>query len=116
MVTAQGQGLGAPTDSGTPCGGCLIVADVAGIVWYSEVFQLAAATIVNNIFVANQTSSSGRVVATSRRTITAGAGHVTISPNSLGGPELQILYSPTLTIANATLYVYFFSIIEEKLK
>lgn len=115
MVTAQNQELGAPTASAPSCGGCLVVADVAGIVWYSEVFQLAAATIINNIFVANQTRSSGRVVATSRRTITAGAGQVTISPNSLGGPELQIQYSPTLTIANATLYVYLFSTTEGEL-
>lgn len=116
MVTAQNQELGAPTASGLPCGGCLIVADVAGIVWYSEVFQFAAATVVNNIYVANQTSSSGRVVATSRRTITAGVGQVTIRPNSLGGPELQIQYSPTLTIANATLYVYLFLTAEGELK
>lgn len=103
MLTAQSQELGAPTASAQSCGGCTIVADVAGIVWYSEVFQFVAATVVNNIYVANQTSSSGRVVATSRRTITAGAGQVTITPNSLGGPELQVQYSPTLTIANATL-------------
>lgn len=110
MITAQSQGLGAPTASVTNCGGCQLVADVAGIVWYSEVFQLAAATIVNAIYVANQTSSSGRIVATSRRTITATAGQVTIRPNSLGGgPELQVQYASTYVIANATLYVYSFS-------
>lgn len=114
MITAQSQGLGAPTASVTNCGGCELVADVAGIVWYSEVFQLAAATIVNAIYVANQTSSSGRIVATSRRTITASAGQVTIRPNSLGGgPELQVQYSPTLVIANATLYVYSFQKLKE---
>lgn len=116
MITAQNQGLGAPTASVTNCGGCLVVADVAGIVWYSEVFQLAAATVVNAIYVANQTSSSGRVVATSRRTITASAGQITIRPNSLGGgPDLQVQYAPTLTIANATLYVYFLSKTEGEL-
>lgn len=106
MITAQNQELGAPTASAVSCGGCVVVADVAGIVWYSEVFQFAAATVINNIYVANQTISSGRVVATSRRTITASAGQVTISPNSLGGPELQVQYSSVLTIGNATLYVY----------
>ena len=103
VVTAQSQELGAPTASAQSCGGCTIVADVAGIVWYSEVFQTVVATVVNNIYVANQTSSSGRVVATSRRTITASAGQVTITPNSSGGPELQVQYSPTLILANATL-------------
>lgn len=117
VIPALSQGLGAPTASPTSCGSCLVVADVAGIVWYSEVFQLAAVTIVNAIYVANQTSSSGRVVATSRRTITASEGQVTIRPNSLGGgPELQVQYAPTLTIANATLYVYFSSKTEGELK
>lgn len=44
------------TTAGQTCGGCVIVADVAGIVWYSEVFINTAATAFVGVGVGNNGS------------------------------------------------------------
>lgn len=90
------------------CGGCTIVADVAGIVWYSEIFINTAATAVVSINNGNGTSGA-RVTRTS---VVRNEGQFTFNPQAGSAafgtvPAVNIGYSSITTIAGATLYVSF---------
>lgn len=50
--------LGGPQNEGSSCGACYVVADVAAVVWYSEIFLNVAATRVLNVAVGNSTRAT----------------------------------------------------------
>lgn len=95
--------LAAPavTSSGAPvsCGGCYVVADVAGLVWYSEVFVNTAATAMVSVGMAN---NGTRATMTS---IVQNEGDFTFGPGvePTGAALNQINYDSVLTIAGAVL-------------
>ncbi|MCJ1464130.1 hypothetical protein MMC07_002743 [Pseudocyphellaria aurata] len=77
LVSAPAQSLGGPADTATAtCGGCFVVAEVLGIVWYSEVFAYNAATAYVSVGSGNTTGRTTRVSVvenTERFTIRPGA-------------------------------------------
>ncbi|KAL8735254.1 MAG: hypothetical protein Q9181_002886 [Wetmoreana brouardii] len=85
------------------CGGCVIIADVAGIVWYSEVFINTAATAVVGV----NTGNGSRVTRTS---IIQNEGQFTFNPAAgtaaYGTPPSAVTsvgFDSVTTIAGATL-------------
>ncbi|KAL8829376.1 MAG: hypothetical protein Q9170_006193 [Blastenia crenularia] len=97
---APGSSTGAPAS----CGGCYIVADVAGVVWYSGVFANNAATAVVAIGLGNGTR-------TTRTSIVENTAVFTFNPG-LGGSAAfgptplavtSIGYDSTTVIGGATL-------------
>ncbi|KAL8983341.1 MAG: hypothetical protein Q9205_002388 [Flavoplaca limonia] len=56
LQSLEGPAEDASTIAGQNCGGCIIVADVAGIVWYEEVFINTAATAFVGVAVGNNGS------------------------------------------------------------
>ena len=112
--------LAAPAPSGgSGCGGCYLVADVAGectasydkdnatklptigVVWYQEVFINTAATAVVSVGVGNGTSAT-------RTSIYQNEGQLTVgNPSASAGSVAltQLNYQPTANIEGAQLYV-----------
>ena len=93
------------TTAGQTCGGCVIVADVAGIVWYSEVFINTAATAFVGVGVGNNGS---RVTRTS---IVQNEAEFTFNPQAgtaaFGTAPLAVTnvgFVTSTEIAGATLY------------
>ncbi|CAO1604418.1 hypothetical protein XANCAGTX0491_007975 [Xanthoria calcicola] len=56
LQSLEGPAQGPTTTAGQTCGGCIIVADVVGIVWYEEVFINTAATAFVGVGVGNNGS------------------------------------------------------------
>ena len=91
--------LAAPTTATTSsCGGCYLIADVAGLVWYSEVFLNPAATALVSVGVGNGT----RVTRTS---VIQNEGEFTFNPSATvsGGALTQLNYQPTVNVGGAVL-------------
>ena len=91
----------ASSSSGAPvsCGGCYVVANVAGLVWYSEVFINTAATALVSVGAAN---NGTRATSTS---IIQNEGDFTFGPGlpATGAALNQINYDSSLTISGAVL-------------
>ena len=81
------------------CGGCYLVADVAGLVWYSEVFVNSATAIVS-VGVGNGTRAT-------RTSVLQNEGAFTFTPGEAGGSAAltQVAFDPTVSISGAILYV-----------
>ena len=93
--------LAVPTTATTPaCGGCYLIADVAGLVWYSEVFLNTAATAFVSVGVGNGTSVT-------RTSVIQDEGEFTFNPSETvsGGALTQLNYQPTVNVGGAILYV-----------
>jgi len=91
--------LAGPATATTPsCGGCYLVADVAGLVWYSEVFINTAATAFVSVGVGNGTSAT-------RTSIVENEGAFTFNPTATvsGGALTQLNYQPTVNVGGAIL-------------
>lgn len=91
--------LAAPDSaSSAACGGCYLVADVAGVVWYQEVFINTAATAVVSVGVGNGTSAT-------RTSIVQNEGQLTVgNPTTVPeGALTQINFQPTANIGGAEL-------------
>ena len=90
--------LAAPTTATTSCGGCYLIADIAGLVWYSEVFLNTAATALVSVGVGNGT----RVTRTS---VVQDEGEFTFNPSDTvsGGALTQLNYQPTVNVGGAIL-------------
>ncbi|KAL8801239.1 MAG: hypothetical protein Q9182_004588 [Xanthomendoza sp. 2 TL-2023] len=56
LQSLQGPAQAPTTTAGQTCGGCVIIADVAGFVWYSEIFVNTAATAFVGVGVGNNGS------------------------------------------------------------
>ncbi|KAG8531121.1 uncharacterized protein KY384_004478 [Bacidia gigantensis] len=85
--------------SGNGCNECQLVADVAGLVWYSQVFLNTAATNVVQVGVNNASR-------TTRTSIIQNEGEFTYAPggDANGGQALtQLNYEPSVTVAGAVL-------------
>ncbi|KAK3173045.1 hypothetical protein OEA41_006373 [Lepraria neglecta] len=91
---------GTASASGPSCGGCYIVADVAGLVWYSEIFIHTAATAVVSVGVGNGTSAT-------RTSITQNEGELTYNlASTAGGVLAQVNYSPSFTLGGAVFILH----------
>jgi len=95
--------LAAPaiSSSGTTvsCGGCYVVADVAGLVWYSEVFVNTAATAMVSVGAATNGTRA------TRTSIVQNEGDFTFGPGveATGAALNQINFDSSITIAGAVL-------------
>ena len=80
------------------CGGCYVVADVAGLVWYSEIFVNTAATAQVLVGTANGTRAT-------RTSIVQNEGQFTFGPDgqATGAALNQINFDSTIEIAGAVL-------------
>ena len=91
--------MAGPASATTPsCGGCYLVADVAGLVWYSEVFINTAATAFVSVGVGNGTSATRTSVVENEGDFTFSLG-ATVS----GGALTQLNYQPTVNVGGAIL-------------
>lgn len=82
------------------CGGCYLVADVAGLVWYSELFIHTAATAVVSVGNANGTSATRTSIMQNEGVFTYNAAN----PNGDGGGALtQLAFNPTTDVGGALL-------------
>lgn len=88
-----------PTGASQGCGSCLLVADVAGLVWYSQVFLNNAATELVGVGVNNGTRAT-------RTSVIQNEGEFTYNPASAsgGGALTQVNFEPSITISGAVLY------------
>ena len=81
------------------CGGCYLVADVAGLVWYSEIFVNSANAVVS-VGVGNGTRAT-------RTSVIQNEGAITF--NTAGASQsaalTQVAFNPTVSISGAILYV-----------
>lgn len=86
--------------SAPACGGCYLVADVAGLVWYSEIFIHTAATALVSVGVGNGTSAT-------RTSILQNEGAFTFAPSDTkaAGALTQLNFAPMATVGGAVLYV-----------
>lgn len=84
--------------SASACGGCYIVADVAGIVFYSEVFQQTVATAVVSVGVANGSRSTST-------SVVQAYPQITINPAAPdGGPAIEaVSYASEVSLNGAVL-------------
>ena len=85
--------------SSQPCGGCYLVADVAGLVWYSEIFLNTAATELVSVGVGNGTRAT-------RTSVLQNEGAFTFNPaaTAAGSNALtQVAFDPTVSISGAIL-------------
>jgi len=91
-----------PSSSTVTCGGCYIVADVAGIVWYSEVFINTGATAVVNVGVGNGTRATSTSLIRNEAQFTFNPSMAT----AMGSPLAltSVHYDSTVTVAGAVLY------------
>ena len=99
MQSGPAPDLAGPTTATTPsCGGCYLVADVAGLVWYSEVFINTAATAYVSVGVGNGTSAT-------RTSIVENEGEFTFNPAATvsGNALTQLNYQPTVNVGGAIL-------------
>ncbi|KAL8687423.1 MAG: hypothetical protein Q9224_005157 [Gallowayella concinna] len=80
LQSLQGSAEEPTTTAGQTCGGCVIIADVAGFVWYSEVFIDTAATAFVGVGVGNNGS---RVTRTS---IVRNDAEFTFNPQASSAP------------------------------
>ncbi|MCJ1274719.1 hypothetical protein MMC21_002517 [Puttea exsequens] len=80
------------------CGGCYLVADVAGLVWYSQVFINTAATALVSVGVGNGTSAT-------RTSILQNEGDFTFNPSATeaAGALTQLNFQPTVNVGGAIL-------------
>lgn len=88
-----------PTGDVAACGGCQLVADVAGLVWYSQVFINTAATELVSVGVANGTRAT-------RTSVVQDEGEFTFNPAATanGGALTQVNFEPSITVGGAVLY------------
>ena len=98
--------------SSNGCGQCQLVADVAGLVWYSQVFINDAATNLVQVGVNNASR-------TTRTSLIQNEGEFTYNPaasDAVGGALTQVNFEPSVTVAGAVLYVTINSLFLFKLK
>lgn len=94
--------MGGPQNENTGCGSCYVVADVAAVVWYSEIFVNVAATRVLNIAVGNSTRAT-------RTSTILNEAEITIEPDPDAGedgaeaPLTTYTFASTYNVGNATL-------------
>ncbi|KAL6717386.1 hypothetical protein ACLMJK_005301 [Lecanora helva] len=90
--------LAGPTTAAPSCGGCYIVADVAGLVWYSQVFINTAATALVSVGVGNGTRAT-------RTSIMQNEGAFTFNPQNTApaGALTQLNFAPTANVGGAQL-------------
>ena len=95
--------LNGPSSSASACGGCYVVADVAGLVWYSEIFINTGATAVVNVGVGNGTRETSTSLLQNEAQFTFDPTMAT----AIGSPLAltSIHYDSTITIGGAVLYV-----------
>ncbi|KAL8736443.1 MAG: hypothetical protein Q9166_000235 [cf. Caloplaca sp. 2 TL-2023] len=95
------------TTAGETCGGCIIVADVAGIVWYSEIFVNYVATQYNAVGVGNGTRVTrtsivqNEVEFTFNPQATAPYGTTPLAVTNVGYNSLTTINGVTLTSPTA---------------
>ncbi|KAL2046888.1 hypothetical protein N7G274_000906 [Stereocaulon virgatum] len=90
---------GPASAASSACGGCYIVAGVAGLVWYSEIFVNTAATAIVSVGMGNGSSAT-------RTSIIQNEGELTynLAPTrGAGGVLAQVNYSPSFTLGGAVL-------------
>ena len=88
-----------PASAGAPsCGGCYVVADVAGLVWYSEIFIHTAATQVVSVGVGNGTSATRTSIQSDE-----GAFTYNLASGAAGGALTQLNFQPEATVGGAIL-------------
>ena len=89
-----------PSGASQGCGQCLLVADVAGLVWYSQVFLNTAATEVVGVGVNNGSRQT-------RTSVVQNEGEFTYNPaaTAQGGALTQVNFEPSITVSGAVLYV-----------
>ena len=83
------------------CGGCYLVADVAGIVWYSEIFLNQAATAVVSVGVGNGTRATSTSIIKNQAQFTFAPSMATAMGSPLALTSAH--YDSTLTVAGAVL-------------
>ena len=93
--------LAGPATAAPSCGGCYIVADVAGLVWYQEVFINTAATALVSVGVGNGTSATRTSVIQNEGQFTFNPTDATESPGAL----TQLNFQPTVNVGGAQLCV-----------
>lgn len=88
-----------PSGAAQGCGTCLLVADVAGLVWYSQVFINPQTELVG-IGVNNASR-------TTRTSLLQNEGAFTYNPgsNAQATGLTQINFAPSVTVSGAVLYV-----------
>ena len=89
----------ASTGAPVSCGGCYVVADVAGLVWYSEVFINTAATALVSV------GAGGNGTQATRTSIVQNEGDFTFGPGiaPTGAALNQINFDSSITISGAVL-------------
>ncbi len=92
-------GAGSSGGATVSCGGCYVVADVAGLVWYSEVFINTAATAMVSVGAASNGTRA------TRTSIIQDEGDFTFGPGTepTGAALNQINYDSQITISGAVL-------------
>ncbi|MCJ1426054.1 hypothetical protein MMC29_003956 [Sticta canariensis] len=105
LITAP-PALGGPESTAATatsfCGGCIVVAEVAAVIWYSEVFAYNGATAVLSVATGNTTGRSTRTsIITNTETFTFRPGETANeAPLSL----TPVTYGSTATLNGATLF------------
>lgn len=93
----QGPASAGPAPS---CGGCVVVADVAGLVWYKEIFVNTIGTEFRSVgFTNNRT----RTTSTIFRSAEAGFTYTPNGAPNSAAPTPLINFGPFYTIGGATL-------------
>ena len=87
-----------PTEAaGNPCNACELVADVAGLVWYDQVFINTAATELVGVGQNNGSRAT-------RTSVIQDEGEFTYAPSgSAGGALTQVNFEPSITVSGAVL-------------
>ncbi|KAL9042024.1 MAG: hypothetical protein Q9214_003910 [Letrouitia sp. 1 TL-2023] len=103
LNTVPAETIGGPSQAPQSCNFCVLVADVAGLVWYSEIFLNTAATAVVGIGVGNGTQPR-----TTRTSIIQNEAQITFNPAEVAdatGPAAltAVQFEPSITISGATL-------------
>ncbi|KAL9599794.1 MAG: hypothetical protein Q9219_003580 [cf. Caloplaca sp. 3 TL-2023] len=101
--------LETPAPTGRPdCGGCFIVADVAGVVWYSGVFVNTAATAVVSVGIGNGTRVTRTSIVQNRAQFTfdpqagsAAYGTAPLAVTNVGFDSTTVIGGATLTSPTA---------------
>ncbi|KAL8689227.1 MAG: hypothetical protein Q9218_005051 [Villophora microphyllina] len=101
LLETQGPAEAATTAAAEDCRGCAIVADVAGIVWYSEVFQNTAATAVVSV-------NNGNGTRVTRTSIIVNNAQFTFNPRAGSAaygatPAVNVAYGSVTTVAGVPL-------------
>lgn len=101
-LAAAEPNLGGPQNQNSGCDACFVVADVAAVVWYSEIFLNVAATKVLNVAVGNNTQAT-------KTSLIFNEAEFTIEPNPGAGAGdseaalTAINFATTYNLGNATL-------------